>query len=88
MTALAVAWKTPPVRWFRSKLSESLGAWFEERVEAANETHHEYVRYHLGPNGTTKPMHRRLCDVERAVGIDESPARLPHAVDWHAPYDD
>lgn len=70
MTALALLWKTPPVRWFRQQLSESLGAWFEARVEAANKQHHEYVSYHLGPNGDTKPIHRRLCDVERAVGIE------------------
>ena len=26
-----------------------------------------YVGYHLGPNGHTKPMHKRMCDVEAAL---------------------
>ena len=86
--AVAVAWKTPPVKWFRQQLSESLGDWFETRVQQANAEHHEYVRYHLGPNGTTKPIHQRLCDLERAAGtVDPDDAPLPF-VDWHAPYDD
>lgn len=97
MTALAVAWKTPPVRWFRAKLSESLGAWFEERVESANEAHHEYVRYHLGPNGTTKPIHRRLQTLESAMGDvrgeqeqvrDDLAHKSEPFVDWHQPYED
>ena len=24
------------------------------------------IRYHLGPNGTTKPIHQRLQDIEQA----------------------
>lgn len=28
------------------------------------------VEYHLGPNGRTKPIHRRLIALERANGID------------------
>lgn len=28
------------------------------------------VEYHLGPNGNTKPIHRRLIALEKANGID------------------
>lgn len=28
------------------------------------------VEYHLGPNGKTKPIHRRLIALEKANGID------------------
>lgn len=66
--AIALLWKTPPVRWFRRQLSESVGEWLEVRVQSANAEHVEYVRYHLGPNGTTKPIHERLRTVEAAVG--------------------
>lgn len=82
-TATVLLWKVPPVRWFRRMVSESLGAWLRDRVQEANAEHYDYVRYHLGPNGTTKPIHQRLCDVERAV----KQPRLP-AVDWNGPYDD
>lgn len=88
-TAVAVAtaalWKTPPVRWFRRQLGESVSEWLTKVIEAVVErllapvigklddlserfeTHREYVKYHLGPNGDTKPVHQRLCDVEEAV---------------------
>jgi len=87
-TAVAVFWKTPPVRWFRYHLSESLGDWLKARLHEAQADHHEYVRYHLGPNGDTKPIHRRLSDLEAAVGPPPPASpRLP-VVDWHAPYSD
>lgn len=87
-TALALLWKTPPVRWFRRQLSESFGGWMRDQVQEANAEHYEYVRYHLGPNGTTKPVHQRLCDVERAVGIDGDNRAPAPFVDWHEPYDE
>jgi hypothetical protein len=54
---------------------------FDKRAREANEPlakqltdlstdlneHRSYVYYHLGPNGHTKPMHKRMCDVEAAV---------------------
>jgi len=94
--ALAVAWKTPPVRWFRRQMSESLGEWFRDRVQEANADHHEYVRYHLGPNGSTKPVHERLKTLESKVGAvrgEQLQVRddLEHPspfVDWNGPYDD
>lgn len=85
----AALWRTPltaPLRWLAGKVAESAGEWFEARVQAAQAEHHEYVRYHLGPNGTTKPIHKRLCDVEQAVSGAPVPV-LPF-VDWGGPYDD
>lgn len=75
-----------------------LGDWFEARVRSANtddsqaladlsqrfEEHRRYVGYHLGPNGTTKPVHERLCTVERAVAQEQ----VAPFVDWNGPYDD
>lgn len=36
-------------------------------VKEQQREHKDYVRYHLGPNGTTTPVHQRLVDVEREV---------------------
>lgn len=104
LVATAALWKTPPVRWFRRQLGESMSEWMTRVIEAVVERllhpviaklddlserfekHRTYVGYHLGPNGETKPVHQRLCDVEQAVGVDPPPP--PPVVDWNGPYDD
>lgn len=57
---------------------------FDKRARAANEPlaeqltglnesldkHRDYVGYHLGPNGDTKPIHTRLRDLEIAHDIE------------------
>ncbi len=83
--ATALLWRTPPVRWFLEQLAESFGGWMQVQVQEANKDHVEYVRYHLGPNGTTKPVHQRLCDLERAAGTDDAPSPM---ADWNGPYSD
>jgi hypothetical protein len=30
---------------------------------------HEYNKYHLGPNGTTKPVHERISDLETGMKL-------------------
>ncbi len=30
------------------------------------------VHYHLGPNGETKALHRRVSDIEKANGIEDT----------------
>lgn len=83
--ALAMFWRTPPVKWFQTQVAESMGEWLTGLVETVLERllapviaklddlserfekHRTYVGYHLGPNGETKPVHQRLCDVEKAV---------------------
>ena len=63
------------------KITGSLGRWFErhfrDSLEPTNEAIADlrsetksadaYNRHHLGPNGSTMPMHLRLKDVERTV---------------------
>jgi hypothetical protein len=80
MTAIAVFWKTPPVRWIRRAVSRSFGEWTQHQVLEANKEHHALVKYHLGPNGDTTPVHVRLQKVEAAL-------KMPQ-IDWNAPYDD
>lgn len=77
-TLLALVWRTPPVKWLREQIREDR----EERLEAAVvagtedlrqalEEHRAYVYHHLGPNGTTKPVHERLIALEIAHGIED-----------------
>lgn len=80
-------------------IAAKLGDWFRAQVQEANaedsealadlsrrfEEHRHYVGYHLGPNGTTKPVHERLCTVERAVAGSTPVAPF---VDWNSPYED
>jgi len=79
-TAVAVFWRTPPVRWVRRAVSRSFGEWTQHQVLEANKEHHALVKYHLGPNGDTTPVHVRLQKVEAAL-------KMPQ-IDWNAPYDD
>lgn len=39
-----------------------------DRIEATTSETHHLVVYHLGPNGTTKPIHERLKTVEDQIG--------------------
>lgn len=99
--ATVILWRTPPVHLLRRgcgwvfdlfigtpfrTIASKLGDWFEARVAAAMEGHVRYVRYHLGPNGDTKPIHERLHTVEDAVA--GSPASVAPFVDWNGPYGD
>ena len=79
-TATAVLWRTPPLRWIRRMVSRSFGEWTQAQVLEANREHHALVKYHLGPNGDTTPVHVRLQKLEAAL-------KMP-TIDWHAPYDD
>lgn len=79
-TAVAVFWRTPPVRWIRRAVSRSFGEWTQHQVLEANKEHHALVKYHLGPNGDTTPVHVRLQKVEAAL-------KMP-TIDWNSPYDD
>ena len=46
--------------------NEPLAKQLTDLSENLNE-HLSHVYYHLGPNCHTKPMHKRMCDVEAAV---------------------
>ena len=86
--ALAAITKFKPVAWlWRRVAADPASAWFTSRSREANEPlakkidkvdraleeHRKYVHYHLGPNGETKPMHKRMCAVERAVTNEGDP---------------
>lgn len=52
-------WVTEPIATEQRALSDQLGR------------HETYVGYHLGPNGTTTPIHTRVARLEQAAGIED-----------------
>lgn len=42
----------------------------DRNFEMTERTHH-LVKYHLGPNGDTTPMHHRVARLEVALDIDD-----------------
>lgn len=73
---------TPPAKWLaRQLIGEPVTRWARRVSAEANapvsdevaslrtdfNTHAEYTRHHLGPNGTTPPIYTRLIAVEQAV---------------------
>lgn len=69
-------------RWFRTAAKNAISA----AVDLSETAH--LVRFHLGPNGTTPPLHKRVSDIaaiekvhhrQNADRLDEMNARLPPA---------
>lgn len=57
------------------RLTGSLGRWVERRVDTSATG--KLVGYHLGPNGSTPAMHRRLKKLEVAHGIEDGDEPIP-----------
>ena len=50
-------------------------------VETTAGTH--LLKYHLGPNGDTKPVHKRIEDLEVVLGVPHSsPTEWPGSMPW------
>ena len=62
LTALLVA-----IEKLGSPIKRMLERVLTEPVIDKLEEHEEYVRYHLGPNGTTEPLHARINNLEQTV---------------------
>lgn len=64
-------WLTPlrrPFKWLlRVNVTEPLARWFRQQVSEELEPTAHLVKYHLGSNGTTRPMHLRITDLEDAL---------------------
>ena len=58
-------------RWFERHLKESLHPTNERITELGQQVEHAdaYNRHHLGPNGTSMPVHMRLKVVETQVAL-------------------
>lgn len=62
LTALFVA-----IEKLWSPLKRLLERVLTEPVIEKLDEHEQYVRYHLGPNGVTQPLHSRIGDLEETV---------------------
>lgn len=68
--------KSKPFRWLgRTLVSEPFGRWVRHQIN--DSTTGKLVAYHLGPNGTTPPIHKRLARLEVRALLD----------DWDHPLD-
>lgn len=63
--------------WTRQNISDPIE---KLRTESAATRH--LVSYHLGPNGTTKALHHRVSDIERANGIEDTSPKDWMKDDW------
>lgn len=83
MGAFAAFAKSKPGKaLIENNITHPLSRWMETRVVDATTPHREttakfqqYVEYHLGPNGTTTPVHQRLQLLERDSVIGETRQR-------------
>lgn len=85
LTVAAVS-RLAPMRWLWKRLVvQPITEWAEglankaiEPINQRMDDHIEYVRYHLGPNGTTEPVHARLSAMEAAVCPAHEGTSVPH----------
>ena len=61
----------PMRRWLANALTNPIVEKLDE-VEQKIESHVDYVQHHLGPNGTTTPIHVRLGVVEEYIRREEA----------------
>jgi len=60
-----------PFKWVARKLvAEPFGQWVQGRVEDGTKDIRHLTEYHLGPNGTTPPIHRRIAVLEVRALVD------------------
>ena len=69
VSGLTLIFTRKPFRWVGRKLvSEPFGAWVRSQIETSATG--KSVAHHLGPNGTTVPMHKRVAVLEVRALVD------------------
>lgn len=60
--------------WTKEHISDPIHELRKRQAETGKEVRDtgHLVRYHLGPNGETKALHKRVGDIERANGIEDT----------------
>ncbi len=58
----------PMRRWLANALTNPLLEKLDEMEETWDD-HTSYVKHHLGPNGTTQPLHERVEEVQHTAEI-------------------
>lgn len=71
VSGLTLIFTRRPFKWLGRKLvSEPFGSWVQRRVEDGTKDIRHLTEYHLGPNGTTPPIHRRIAVLEVRALVD------------------
>lgn len=69
-----------PFKWvWRRLVSDPFGGWVERRVTDGTSDLRNLTQYHLGPNGTTPPIHTRIARLEARAQVDEWLHHLPES---------
>lgn len=75
---LTVLVKFPPFRLlFRKAVADPLSGWVSVVVEAATAQMWHLIHYHLGSNGTTRPIHERISIIEARLGLEVTEQQDP-----------
>jgi hypothetical protein len=92
ITAALLAWIGWSIKtWLRINIADPIakqGEAIEDVQRRQEQTGTEVsatahlVKYHLGPNGETKPLHHRVSDIERANGIEATSPKDWMKDDW------
>jgi len=71
VSGLTLLFTRRPFKWVGRKLvSDPFGQWVQRRVEDGTQDIRHLTEYHLGPNGTTPPIHRRIAVLEVRALVD------------------
>lgn len=89
VTSLKAASKVRWLQWIGRKLiTDPLSGWFVSTVKDATKDLADKVdraahllEYHNGSNGTTKPIHKRISDIEEALGLPGTPQQHDESQD-------
>jgi hypothetical protein len=69
VSGLTLIFTRKPFKWLGRKLvSEPFGGWVRSQIE--NSKTGKSVAHHLGPNGDTVPMHKRVAVLEVRALVD------------------
>lgn len=69
VSGLTLIFTRKPFKWLGRKLvSEPFGGWVRAQIE--NSATGKSVAHHLGPNGNTVPMHKRVAVLEVRALVD------------------
>lgn len=70
VSGLTLLFTRKPFKWLGRKLfSEPFGGWVQRRVEDGTKDLRHLTTYHLGPNGSTPPLHTRIAVLEAQAVI-------------------
>ena len=69
VTTATLIFTRKPFKWlWKTLVSVPFGSWVRSQINDSETG--KLVKYHLGPNGTTPPVHRRIAMLELRALVD------------------